>query len=214
MPFSGGGCVIYIYNIYSTRTRCAVSPLRSTARSPRRAVRRPRGQKTKKEKSNMKWEIYIPGEPVAQGRARSRLVMSKKTGKAFITHYDPTKSRSHKSTIIDMAMEVAPEVPTTRPLNFCLKIYRSIPSSKGPAFVLAAENGLIRPTSRPDLSNYLKGAEDALLGIIYRDDSQIVSYDGSGQWYSRTPGTLVTITELPCYASQDKISRKLLETLT
>jgi Holliday junction resolvase RusA-like endonuclease len=39
----------------------------------------------------------------------------------------------------------------------------------------AAENGLVWHTIRPDASNVLKAVEDALQGVVYRDDSQIVS---------------------------------------
>ena len=41
---------------------------------------------------------------------------------------------------------------------------------------LQALDGTLRPTTKPDTSNYVKGAEDALEGIVFANDSAIVSY--------------------------------------
>ncbi|OMD02745.1 RusA family crossover junction endodeoxyribonuclease, partial [Paenibacillus odorifer] len=38
----------------------------------------------------------------------------------------------------------------------------------------AADRGDILPVTKPDADNYLKGVKDALKGIIWKDDSQVV----------------------------------------
>jgi Holliday junction resolvase RusA-like endonuclease len=53
-------------------------------------------------------------------------------------------------------------------------LYRSIPKSWPKKKQEQALMGIVKPTIKPDLSNYLKGIEDALNGIAYIDDSQIV----------------------------------------
>ena len=47
--------------------------------------------------------------------------------------------------------------------------------------------GEIRPVKRPDLSNIIKTVEDALNGLAYLDDKQLVDYGPSGKWYSDRP---------------------------
>ena len=54
----------------------------------------------------------------------------------------------------------------------------------------AAYAGLIWPTTKPDVSNIVKGIEDALNGIWYKDDSQIV-HEYSMKQYAREPGVVV-----------------------
>lgn len=55
--------------------------------------------------------------------------------------------------------------------------------------------GKIRPTTRPDRTNFCKLAEDILNGIMYLDDSQIVG--GSVEkWYSDNPRIVVKIETL------------------
>jgi Holliday junction resolvase RusA-like endonuclease len=53
-------------------------------------------------------------------------------------------------------------------------IYRGIPKSWTKKKQEQALLGIVKPTNKPDCSNYLKGIEDALNGIAYIDDSQIV----------------------------------------
>ena len=53
------------------------------------------------------------------------------------------------------------------------------------------------PTTRPDVSNVLKGVEDALKGLWYVDDSQIVGYEAVGKWYDKQPRIEITMWEIP-----------------
>ena len=56
-----------------------------------------------------------------------------------------------------------------------LNLYFPIPKSTRKKDVPAMRTGEIRPTKRPDLDNILKAVSDALNGIAYKDDSQIVA---------------------------------------
>lgn len=59
----------------------------------------------------------------------------------------------------------------------------------------AALEGSIRPTGKPDCSNMVKLVEDALNGVAWRDDSQIVSL-GVRKRYAEKPETRLTIKEV------------------
>lgn len=56
---------------------------------------------------------------------------------------------------------------------------------------LAAETILVE--RRPDLDNFLKLPLDALNGILWRDDAQVYSFDGSRRIYSLRPRLVLTI---------------------
>ena len=140
-------------------------------------------------------EFTVYGEPVAQGRARSRQVKTK-TGKEFTTHYDPTKSRNYKGLVHDQAIPVRPDIPLEGMIILSVKAYKSIPKSFSKVKHNLAVIGELRPLSKPDLKNIIAGIEDALTGLIWRDDSQVVSFDGSGKWYSDVPRVEVTIREM------------------
>lgn len=57
--------------------------------------------------------------------------------------------------------------------------------------VIASE--LLVVTKRPDLDNWLKLPLDALNGIVWKDDAQVVSFDGSRRFYSLRPRLELTI---------------------
>lgn len=54
-------------------------------------------------------------------------------------------------------------------------------------------------TSKPDLSKLIRAIEDAMSGIVYRDDAQIVSYIDPHKCYttSSVPGTTILVEEVP-----------------
>lgn len=56
--------------------------------------------------------------------------------------------------------------------------------------------GTILPTKKPDCSNFLKAAEDALNMIVFRDDSQVVSVAVTKR-YSDRPRLVVEVRPTP-----------------
>ena len=133
--------------------------------------------------------ITIPGEPCAQGRPRFS------TAGGFVKAYDPAKSRNYKAFVKLIAQEEIKEQCwkyTELPLAVTITAYMSIPSSKSKKFKQAASMGVERPTKKPDVDNIFKCVTDALSGIAYKDDKQIVAATVN-KWYAEVPRVEVMI---------------------
>ncbi len=65
--------------------------------------------------------------------------------------------------------------PLLGAVHMNLTIYRHVPTSWNKKRTSDALKGYVFPVTTPDRSNHLKPIEDALNGIVYGDDSQIVS---------------------------------------
>ena len=131
----------------------------------------------------------IPGNPVAQGRPRAARRGNR------IMMYDPKPSKDYKKHVAKIAKEYAPEKPTEAALGVQMKIYREIPKSTTKKDRKLINEGLKRPVVRPDTDNYTKAILDALNGIIYKDDSQIVDLKAS-KYYSDNPRVEIKIEAL------------------
>ena len=83
--------------------------------------------------------------------------------------------------------------PLTCPVRLTCVIYRAVPQSWSRRKRADAIADKIRPTTRPDVSNVIKGIEDALNGVWYADDSQIVEYGLIGKWYAEEPRVYVRL---------------------
>lgn len=133
-----------------------------------------------------KISFTVYGEPVAQGRPKFS------TFGGFTKVYDPKKSRDYKDYVKLAAAEHAPKALIEEPIMLELVIYRPIPKSFSKAKTLDAERGFIRPVTKPDVDNYLKGVKDALKNVIWKDDSQVVDVYAS-KFYSHRPRVEVII---------------------
>jgi Holliday junction resolvase RusA-like endonuclease len=131
-------------------------------------------------------QFIVYGEPVAQGRPRAS------TRGGFVKMYDPKKSRDFKQYVRLAASQYAPEALLEGPLQLEVKVYKPSLKSFSRKKKLQAEQGILRPTSKPDVDNYVKGIKDALNKVIWKDDSQIVSLQVS-KWYSEKPRIEVAI---------------------
>ena len=140
----------------------------------------------------MKITFLIPGEPTAQGRPRFS------NRGPFVKAYDPEKSRNYKAFVKCIAMDAMNTnnglQPLETPVNVNIKAFIGIPASKSKKFKAAALSGVERPTKKPDCDNIAKIILDALTGIIYKDDKQIVSLLVE-KYYAENPRVEVTIHE-------------------
>ena len=136
--------------------------------------------------AEIRFTVY--GEPIAQGRPKFARV------KNHVVAYDPAKSKNYKSRVLAAALEVKPEKPLEGPLALIVTIYRTIPKSFSKKKREQAISGYIRPTTKPDVSNICKGVEDALKGVIWRDDSQVVTMYAS-KYYDESPRVEICVKE-------------------
>lgn len=148
-------------------------------------------------------KFTIPGQPQGKGRHRSFV------RNGHVGHYTPAKTRSYEGVITTLAMEAMQgRAPSTRPIRMEMVCLFEIPQSWPQWKRDAALRGDIVPTVKPDRDNVEKAVKDALNGVVWRDDCQIVE-DSKYSLYSETPGVFVTVWELVSAPAQIKKREEL-----
>lgn len=128
--------------------------------------------------------LSIPGEPVAKGRPRFT-----RGGHA----YTPSKTRYYEWQIQQAARRAMNgRAPLEGPLAVNVQVFLHIPASWSKKKRVAALAGTVLPIIRPDIENFSKGALDGMNGIVYRDDSQVVSLYARKN-YAAVPGMEIWI---------------------
>jgi Holliday junction resolvase RusA-like endonuclease len=141
--------------------------------------------------------IVIGGMAVAKGRPRvSRWGFC----------YTPAKTRQYEAHGRLAAQEaMVDRAPITVPVKAEITVDLPVPQSWSAKRQAAALAGYIRPTSRPDVDNYVKAALDAINGIVVADDCLVVEL-AARKRYARVPQLTITLTPLPATAAQTKNS--------
>ncbi len=108
----------------------------------------------------------VEGDPI--GKQRPRFT---KTGRT----YTPKKTSDYEGMIADKAMvAMGPVTPLETPVAVYIYINHAIPASYSKKRKEACLNRFERP-KKPDLDNVAKAYLDAMNGIVYKDDVQVVS---------------------------------------
>jgi Holliday junction resolvase RusA-like endonuclease len=131
---------------------------------------------------NMKFTI--PGEPT--GKARPRVT---KWG----TH-NTEKTILYENLVKVCYQEQCKEY-TEKPLCVHMYIFYGVPKSTPKKNIRPMLGGEIRPCKKPDIDNVAKIVLDALNGIAYKDDTQVVSLH-IGKFYGEIARVEVEITEV------------------
>ncbi len=130
--------------------------------------------------------VILPGKPVAWARARRS-----KDGPSFTA----PKQAGHAKGLGWLALEaMRGRAPMDGPLEMTVGAFFPIPKRWTKAAREAAIRGEVRPTHKYDIDNIAKQASDALTGIVYVDDGQIVDLHAFKK-YAIEPMTVVTVAE-------------------
>lgn len=134
--------------------------------------------------------FHVPGIPVAKGRAR----VSTRGG--VVRSFTPQKTVAFESRVALAAEQaMAGMDPLEGPVALRLTIELPIAQSWSLKKKNGAINGSVKPTSRPDIDNYIKAIADGGNGIVWKDDSQITDLSAVKR-YGMQPGVTAEVTSL------------------
>ncbi len=144
--------------------------------------------------------FFVTGKPQPSGSKRA-FVLRKGgayTGRAIVTDANP-KARDWKIDVQHAAREAYRDRPLDGPVRLTLTFFLDRPKGhygSGANAFTVKPSAPKRPQAKPDVLKLARGTEDALTGILYVDDSQIVierlekAYSGK-----EGPGCLIEIQE-------------------
>ena len=128
-------------------------------------------------------EFFVPGPPVAKGRPRMTRAGHIYTPKK--THDAEALFRLYARTNLNRA---------TGPLSMRVRFGMPIPKSYSKKKRQAIQAGEFHHDKKPDLDNLLKLVLDALNGVAYEDDKQVIDISAC-KFYAESVGTTVQLKQ-------------------
>ncbi len=115
-------------------------------------------------------EIRVPITPVPKGRPRFRAFRGR------VHTFTPAKTAKYEKEIADYYKHISCNFKFDRDQPICISIAfgMPIPKSAPKSRRQAMTEGILRHIKKPDVDNLAKAVLDALNGIAWEDDSQIV----------------------------------------
>lgn len=149
--------------------------------------------------------FFVPGDPQGKARARSSVVTKAdgsvargKSGRAVIRHYTPKKTEDYEANIATFYRQVKAGPPTIQPVILVLEVIHGIPDSWPKWKRELAIQGKMLPVTKPDGDNVEKAVKDALNGVAWIDDTQVVGTIKVKRYGSPGVGvTIIPLAELP-----------------
>lgn len=135
--------------------------------------------------------FIVNGKP--QGKARARTVRNKYTGK--VHSFTPEKTASYEELIRWSYKSAGGVYHADKMLEIYIAAYFPIPKSYSKKKQAERNDGDIRPTTKPDCDNIIKIVLDALNGVAYYDDKQVVCVS-CNKFYAETGYLEIEINEL------------------
>lgn len=135
--------------------------------------------------------VEIPGDPRGQGRPRAT-IRGKHAGV-----YTDSKTASYQNLVALAAKDAMGSRPLLEgPLQLTLFARFRIPKSTSKKARARMINFVDKPTKKPDLTNILKAVEDGMNGVVFSDDSQIVTLHAK-KFYTENPGVKIWVSRQP-----------------
>lgn len=130
--------------------------------------------------------VVIPGAMKGKGRPRAAV-----RGK-HVRMFTPSDTVNAEAHVRQCCIQQIGSPVLEGPIAIDVAIDVQVPASWSKTRRAAALSGTSRPTGKPDLDNCLKLVSDALNGIAWRDDAQIVWVRASKR-YADKPRTVLKI---------------------
>lgn len=138
----------------------------------------------------------VPGVPVQQGSMNAFVV----NGRAVVTHKSPKALKDYRARVA-VAAEIAGARCTRGPVSVRVSFYMQRPKSH---FGTGRNEGVLKDsaprycTTTPDVDKLARSILDALTGVCFNDDSQVVELRAVRLYADdrNQPGTSVAVTEL------------------
>ena len=127
--------------------------------------------------------LAIPGEPVSKARPR---ICKRGT-------FTPEKTVNYETLVKELFI-INKQEQLQGMLSAEINCYFKIPDSTSKKKKALMISGNIRPVKKPDVDNLAKICLDALNGLAYKDDSQVVDLI-IRKWYSCNPRVEIELTE-------------------
>lgn len=162
-------------------------------------------QPKKKPEPEYPNEIHFIAYGDAVPKARARVVTNKKDDPSAGKHaFTPKTTVEWEASIYGQSLASRPPYPWRGGIALGVVFYKKIPKSKRKKWLKS--EGCMRPVgARDDYDNLIKTAKDALNGIYWLDDGQVVEYipviiDGEevkpGKYFSDIPRVEVRVVFL------------------
>lgn len=170
------------------------------ARGHVQAAQRPFGRAPK---SGMTITFTVNGVPKPAGSKRAFAIRKRGvfTGRVAVTDANPL-AREWKDSVTSAGVDAAQKLPGGLLLTGALAVDFTffLPRPKGhygsgKNASQVKGNAPEYPTGKPDVLKLTRAAEDALTGVLWQDDAQIVSEHLNKQ-YGHPPRVVITVTEL------------------
>jgi Holliday junction resolvase RusA-like endonuclease len=114
--------------------------------------------------------FMVEGTPVPKGRPRFA-----RRGK-FVSTYSPKTTVDYETKVADAAkLAMGSSEPLETPVAAYIYITLPVPASYSKKRTKDCLSGLERPTKKSDIDNYCKAIFDGMNGIVFVDDSLVVS---------------------------------------
>lgn len=144
--------------------------------------------------------FVVPGEPVGKGRPRAvgRKRRDKTSGQlvGYTAHITPIKTENYEKTVAAAgAVAMQGRSVIDGPVLVELKIVVAVAASWSKKKRAEALQGLILPTKKPDIDNVEKALFDAMNGVVWFDDVQVVNVSKSKR-FGEFPGVMVRVVPL------------------
>ena len=140
--------------------------------------------------------FFVPGLPAPGGSKKA--FYNKHLGRAIIVD-DCKRNASWKNTVKVFAVQAFDGAPLSGPLELTIEFRMPRPKGHyrtGRNANMLRDSAPAYPTTKPDATKLIRSTEDALTGILWGDDAQVVVQHGS-KVYAQTPGAMIVVSPLP-----------------